>query len=101
MIVVLQHLASPTNSNAWKTRRLNKMVRSVFKCCAYVDPTVTLGIGVETFVSSNGGVYHLHILLGEGWTPEQIHKFVTYAKNVDYFHAVILTPTRQPDTITT
>jgi len=92
-----------TNSMGWHRRRLQKMVRMVFSCFAYADPTGMFDVRVYTNVHQNPvfgtGTYTLDMSVE--MPDEKIEKFVRYAKEVKFFHSVTLTPYHELDTIPT
>ena len=92
-----------TNSRGWHRRRLQKMVKSVFSCLAYTDPTGMFDVRINTRVDQSlvfgTGTYTLD--LSVELPDEKIHNFILYAKEVKYFHSVTLTSSLASDTITT
>ena len=92
-----------TNSRGWHRRRLQKMVKSVFSCLAYTDPTGMFDVRINTRVDQSfvfgTGTYTLDMSVE--LPDEKIHNFIRLAKQVKHFHTVTLTSSLASDTITT
>ena len=92
-----------TNSMGWHKRRLHKMVRSVFSCLAYTDPTGMFDVRINTRVDQSfvfgTGTYTLD--LSVELPEEKLQTFIRLAKQVKHFHDVIPTHFPSSDTIPT
>jgi hypothetical protein len=92
-----------TNSMGWHRRRLQKMVKSVFTCLAYTDPTGMFDVHIVTSLDQSFvfgiGTYNLDLLVE--MPQEKIDRFIWFAKEVKYFHTVTLTPYPEPVTMPT
>jgi hypothetical protein len=92
-----------TNSMGWHRRRLQKMVKSVFTCLAYTDPTGMFDVRMNTHVDQSfvfgTGTYTLDMSVE--MPQEKIDRFIWFAKEVKYFHTVTLTPHPELDTMPT
>jgi hypothetical protein len=92
-----------TNSMGWHRRRLQKMVKSVFTCLAYTDPTGMFDVHIVTSLDQSFvfgiGTYNLDLLVE--MPQEKIDRFIWFAKEVKYFHTVTLTPHPEPVTMPT
>ena len=90
-----------TNSMGWHKRRLQKMVKTVFTCLAYADPTGMFEVRIYTHVDQRPvfgtGTYTLD--LSVELPKEKIEDFIRYAKQVNFFHSVIVTSSHASDTI--
>jgi hypothetical protein len=92
-----------TSSMGWHRRRLQKMVKSVFTCLAYTDPTGMFDVHIVTSLDQSFvfgiGTYNLDLLVE--MPQEKIDRFIWFAKEVKYFHTVTLTPHPEPVTMPT
>ena len=101
---VTSEMHSPmTQSRGWPRRRLQKMVKSVFTCLAYTDPTGMFDVHIVTSLDQSFvfgiGTYNLDLLVE--MPQEKIDRFIWFAKEVKYFHTVTLTPYPEPVTMPT
>jgi hypothetical protein len=92
-----------TIHQGWHRRRLQKMVRSVFQCLAFADPSGMFDVKVYTQVNQSlvfgTGTYRLDMSVE---LPDyKMHEFIRYAKEVKHFHSVTLTPVPESVTIPT
>jgi hypothetical protein len=90
-----------TIHQGWHKRRLQKMVKTVFTCLAYADPTGMFDVRIYTHVDQRPvfgtGTYTLD--LSVELPKEKIEDFIRYAKQVNFFHSVIVTSSHASDTI--
>ena len=79
-----------THSQRWHTRRLNKMVRSVWQCFAYADPGQTVNVGFFCSVDPYAfpGIHTYTVELTVLLPNDKMQAFIRYAKNVKIFHSV-------------
>jgi hypothetical protein len=79
------------------------MVKSVFTCLAYTDPTGMFDVHIVTSLDQSFvfgiGTYNLDLLVE--MPQEKIDRFIWFAKEVKYFHTVTLTPHPEPVTMPT
>ena len=92
-----------TNSMGWHRRRLQKMVKSVFTCLAYTDPTGMFDVHIVTSLDQSfvfgTGTYNLDLLVE--MPDEKFQTFIRLAKQVKHFHNVIPTHSPASDTMPT
>jgi len=90
-----------TIHRGWHRRRLQKMVKTVFQCFAYTDPTGMFDVRVYTQVkqSSVFGIGTYILDLSVELPEEKIEDFIRYAREVKFFHNVTLTSSHASDTI--
>jgi hypothetical protein len=90
-----------TIHQGWHRRRLQKMVKTVFQCFAYTDPTGMFDVRVYTQVkqSSVFGIGTYILDLSVELPEEKIEDFIRYAREVKFFHNVTLTSSHASDTI--
>jgi len=92
-----------TQSMGWHRRRLQKMVKSVFQCLAFADPTGMFDVRMNTHVDQslvfNIGTYTINMSVE--LPDDKMHEFIRYAKEVKHFHSVTLTPVPESVTIPT
>jgi len=90
-----------TTHNGWHRRRLQKMVRTVFQCFAYADPSGTFDVRIYTQVEQRPvfgtGTYILD--LSVELPEDKIDLFIRLAKQVKHFHTVTLTSSHASDTM--
>ena len=90
-----------TIHQGWHRRRLQKMVRTVFQCFAYADPTGMFDVQIYTQVKQSSvfgtGTYILD--LSVELPEDKIDLFIRLAKQVKHFHTVTLTSSLASDTI--
>ena len=88
-VKILMHLPT-TYSQRWHSRRLNKMVRSVWQCFAYADPGQMVDVQVfcEVDTSSIPGIDTYTVELKVQLPNDKMEAFIRYAKNVKIFHSV-------------
>ena len=88
-VKILMHMPT-TYSQRWHSRRLNKMVRSVWQCFAYADPGQMVDVQVfcEVDTSSIPGIDTYTVELKVQLPNDKMEAFIRYAKNVKIFHSV-------------
>ena len=88
-VKILMHLPT-TYSQRWHSRRLNKMVRSVWQCFAYADPGQTVNVDVFCNVDTSNipGIDTYTVELTVQLPNDKMQAFIRYAKNVKIFHSV-------------
>lgn len=88
-VKILMHMPT-TYSQRWHSRRLNKMVRSVWQCFAYADPGQMVNVDVFCNVdtSSIPGIDTYTIDLSILLPNDKMEAFIRYAKNVKIFHQI-------------
>lgn len=96
--IEIQQRCKPTKVVGWHRRRLQKMVKAVFQCIAFTDPTGMFEVRVYTSVGADG-VYTVSLLTEE--SDEFVQEFLHYANQVNFFHQVTLTTSPEPVTIPT
>jgi hypothetical protein len=74
------------------------MVRMIFQCIAFTDPTGMFEVQVYTSIGQDG-VYTVTLFTEE--PDEFVQNFLHYANQVDFFHRVTLTAASEPATIRT
>lgn len=88
--VKIQMHCPGTDSQRWHTRRLNKMVRSVWQCFAYAYPghlvNVTVFCNVDPYAFP--GIHTYTVELTVLLPNDKMEAFIRYAKNVKIFHSV-------------
>ena len=99
--VKIQMHCPGTDSQRWHSRRLNKMVRSVWQCFAYADPGQTVNVGVFCNVDPYAfpGINTYTLELTVQLPNDKMQAFIRYAKNVKMFHSVALQSAPEHDTI--
>ena len=88
-VKIQMHLPT-TYSQRWHSRRLNKMVRSVWQCFAYADPGQMVDVQVfcEVDTSNIPGIDTYTVELKVQLPNDKMEAFIRYAKNVKIFHSV-------------
>ena len=88
-VKIQMHLPT-TYSQRWHSRRLNKMVRSVWQCFAYADPGQMVDVQVfcEVDTSNIPGIDTYTVELTVHLPNDKMEAFIRYAKNVKIFHSV-------------
>jgi len=89
-----------THSQGWHRRRLQKMVKSVFQCLAFADPTGMFDVRMNTHVDRSlvFGIGTYTINMSVELPDDKMHSFIRLAKQVKHFHSVTLTPV--PESVT-
>jgi len=102
-IVEIEMYCPMTINQGWHRRRLQKMVRSVFQCLAFADPSGMFDVKVYTEVKQSlvFGIGTYRLDMSVELPDDKMHSFVRLAKQVKHFHSVVLTPFPEPVTIPT
>lgn len=88
-VKILMHMPT-TYSQRWHSRRLNKMVRSVWHCFAYADPgqMVDVQFFVDVDTSNIPGIDTYTVELKVQLPNDKMETFIRYAKKVKIFHQI-------------
>ena len=88
-VKILMHMPT-TYSQRWHTRRLNKMVRGIYRCLAYADPGQMVDVKVFCNVDTSNipGIDTYTIDLSILLPNDKMEAFIRYAKNVKIFHQI-------------
>lgn len=99
-VKILMHMPT-TYSQRWHTRRLNKMVRGIYRCLAYANPGQMVDVKVFCNVDTSNipGIDTYTIDLSILLPNDKMEAFIRYAKNVKIFHSVSHTHSVPSDTI--
>ena len=100
VVQIKMHLPT-TRVNGWHRRRLNKMVKSVFQCLAFAEPSGLFDVNIYPAVRSSGvvGIDTYSLDVSVEMPDEKLQHFLRYAKTVKYFHSVALQSAPEHGTI--